>query len=94
MDEKPMTRFDIRLRSGGYILPAIGLFLWIVGVGVPIVAWLTNTPIYNRNTGQPGDALSLSGVLFAVASAMIGMILIRVGGAIRRAYRNGRRSGF
>ena len=94
MDEQPMTRFDVRLRSGGYILPALGIFAWIIGVGGPVVAWLTNTPVYNRNTGQPESALSLSNVLFAVASAVIGTILIRVGGAIRRAYRNGRRSGF
>ena len=93
MDEQRMTRFDERLRSGGFILPAIGLGLWAIGVGVPLVAWLTHTPIYNRNTGRPEDAFSLPIILFAVASAVIGTILIRAGGAIRRAYRNGRRSG-
>lgn len=93
INEKLMTRFDVRLQSGGYILTTMGLFTWIIGVGGPIVAWLTQTPIYNRNTGQPDDALSLPIVLFAVASAVIGTVLIRVGKAIRRAYRNGKRSG-
>jgi hypothetical protein len=94
MDEPPATRFDNRLRSGGYILPALGVALWLLGVVGPFIAWLTNTPIYNRNTGQPEDASSLSTVLFAVACAVIGTVLIRVGGAIRRTYRNSARSGF
>jgi hypothetical protein len=94
MDEPPATRFDNRLRSGGYVLPALGIAAWLFGVAGPVIIWLTNTPIYNRNTGQPEDASSLPTVLFAVACAVIGTFLIRVGGAIRRTYRNGRRSGF
>ena len=94
MDEPPVTRFDNRSRSGGYILPALGIAAWLLGVGAPVVAWLTNTPIYNRNTGQPEDPSLFPTVVFAVACAVIGTALIRGGSAIRRAYRNGRRSGF
>ena len=94
MNEPRMTRFDDRLRSGGYILPAIGLAAWLIGVGAPVVAWFTNTPMYNRNSGQPENVISLSTVLFAVACAVIGTVLIRVGSVIRRTYRNGTRSGF
>lgn len=94
MDEKSMTLSDVRLRSVGYILPTMGLFVWIIGVAGPIVAWLNNTPIFNRTTGQPESALSLYSVLIAIASTGIGAVLIRVGAAIRRAYWNGKRSGF
>jgi hypothetical protein len=94
MNEQPTTWIDERLRSIGYILSAIGLAAWLLGVGAPLAAWLTNTPIYNRNTGQSENALSLANIVFAVASAVIGTLLIRWGAAIRRAYRNGRRSGF
>lgn len=88
-----MTPLDYRLRSGGYILPAIGIALWLASVGAPLFAWFTDPPIYNRNTGLLDAAFSIPTVLFAIVSAVFGTILILIGNAIRRTYRNGKRSG-
>jgi hypothetical protein len=94
MNDRPMTKLDERLHSVGYILAAIGWGAWLVGVGGPLLAWLTDTPIYNRNTGTMESPPSVPIVLFAAGSAIVGTVLIRIGYVIRRAYRNGRRSGF
>jgi len=94
MDEPKHTRFDIRLRSVGYLLPLMGFAIWILGVGIPAILWLTDTPIFNHDAGQFQSPRSLGTILFGVIAAMVGTAFIKLGAAIRRAYQNGQRSGF
>jgi len=94
MDEPPMTKHDERLRSVGYLLPVMGWAAWLVGVGGLLLAWLIGTPIYSSYAGTFDSPSSVPVVLFAVGSAIVGTAMIRIGAAIRRAYRKGSRSGF
>jgi hypothetical protein len=93
VDEPKMTRIDHRIRSGGYILPALGYGAWLIGVIAPLIAWLANTQIYDRNTGSASSAASTPTVIFGIVAAVLGTLLIRLGAKIRRLYRAGKRSG-